>query len=1559
MTLNPFQLHFKLSGNPISTSSNDFGNFTLQIDQGLPCAIERFSSQIRVALIEGEHAVNASKRSAKFGISPNTYADIHFELSENEGSLSLHSMDIQFSTPIRLLNIFTTLDELSALFAETPSRLFGDFDVDEMIANNELLSKADAIIEANAKKLKDNAKKYADRLSNTNAWKFIKDAADKGKISENIEKSKEYSKELLERGKETAETALDNALHNVELAALKIALDLDDDAPSLAFWISGEVALNSRIKRAFSQYKIPYILVPAFSPKLQTLLDQFCLDRDQGGNLARTILAMIHSANGESSAIVRIGNLPVSLQTRQGWQIDSTFQSQANILCKAKIHIMHNADLFDAQIDASITDSYKNGAHPQNPPDSSTRSFTFHTNVHPDSLIQFGHALSETWTTSLIGNANDIGGTLTLHEDFIFHTPSVQINAMHPMLKNESHFCIKNAQFGLSGNIHWGIQIAKHLVCIHAFSLDLQNLFSLEEGESLAFLGHKIDLQTHTFQIHANIDKQIGHPIRLHAMASSDFHINFQHALPIIPEFDLTNTAATCMSSGCLAANISCNIDNLIDQTLRIVLDNSDIHLDFQQLSLHWSPLCIDLNSPSRLSININEAKCSLAGISDCDFDLHYQAIESPILSIHNDATPLLPDEFNNFNIHAHITPNGILRFDGGDGFYDAVFFNTLLHPNSERDNWLKILQYKPLCQHILRLAQITIFPKIDGANAFCSRISRGIQKCSDLDIFSTAQLIHPPTLARAISIMLFNDESATEEILPSILRIYNADGLDRFKLEELIDRAFPNANLDYVGRLLKWLQHLFQTVDYTQPTTTFEPALCDDERFQVQIAALPTANEIYEEDWNVETQNRIYTYAAGLNCDQIQWILNHKSHAFADHSRFSKLKTLLDIKRKILNLETREGTFIIQDFNINVFLGALLDEEMHYCDNLGLSPNSDDVTDLFRSWLAPIDIAILITAGISSRYHGIFVQINQARLWDYLKRRGPRFAYAVFYEIGRRNDRVLANMLMSWLSQDQAFMKFPVDRPKELSNLLHIEIPDDSKFTPWSDSRPASYIQAIFDAAERVNTLNDPYCAARLRLESYRCTPPAQTALPPDEEIKLANAIQRAQCETQRLIDPQNIQQSIDQLSQKDWNFARETWQCTFESVRHFAQSIADPWQYPVFKDFWARTIDALRIASVLDDVQNDYDETRIWLNYHLKTSQNPSYPKNERECSFAQKIIAIVDFIFARDEDKKAILLDPLTWFMPTPKKGNVSLTLVTAMGIITNGTAGHELETVFERLKNTRNIDTRRTNTGTIQPIQYNAAQIIRVIETIDTPFAMIGYSQGCPNMMKAEANLFTGTPDKRKLLNNLVSRNFICSAFNGSPHATCGVLKYKYALIEGENILKSLSTALSKPLYKMIFSLIQRILDTPLINASLTSVEAISHEGLLELARDAQYAPHVPSIENSGMTQKLPEGLILMANHFDKQAHMPNDSQIGIDCAHAYPVYNENPSVKVLKNEAISPRLLNIHHWSPLVKEVQFLESPKDIQECDYKGPKSIFITPWIDSLILFGILPIRV
>lgn len=1551
--MNPFKIDFRLAGDLLGGNSNHSkGDCSISLDEALIFGIKKLSCDAQISLVEGEHALNTSGRSPRFGVAHEANAHLFMAISEHEGDFKLDKIQISFNKPLQLLNIFTTLDELSDIFADNTSKIFPDIHVDELISKNEVLSKATNFIGLNAKK-------YADIISDTDVWKRLKSAAEKGNIQENIEKSKEYSKKLLEKGKESAESALDKAVRSVLLSELEIvALPFDPKSKKypLAFYISGHVALNDKLKRTFVHTLIPDILLPDFDARISLFLDQFTLDREQGGNIAKIVLRMIDNLYGDCNAELDLRSIPLQCDMSRDVHVSAHIHSDENILSSSKLYIKRNQDhqsQFDIDVDTQLRGKLQD-----------TQNIRTIVQASADHIVAMVHGANSAWTASMLGHGSDICGRFIFDDHFAFRTDHIDVHIAHDRLKDDLPLRIALESIPLSGSVDWGIDTSSQTFYVHRYDLTLKNDCYADLSQPLRF--HGIENTFSSLECRSS----------LHALREDDENVNIQgnieilfdgvsrFSMPVIPEFGLHADGADLFASGALNLYLNLHMDISNERLLAIDFDGSQLHALYHALRFVWEPLQIQFEPNVSADVDVHHASCSVSGLSQCQMHLKWNLNQSPILTCQNHSAPLLPPPLVCSEIDASISEHGILRFIGGSGFYSDKFFNTFLLPNSEREHWLTILSHRPLYDHLRNLASALIFPHVDGSEAFIRRTEKWLASCENKNLLTLSALVHPENLAYVLSGILVGDDSVAGEILPSILRVYQADGIDRFALESLFERFYPKL-IDYVAPVLKLLNRLFQTVPYETPKQSHSLPLCDDPAYFNDIEPLPTANDIYRENLSQAAAEKCAKYASGLDLDELQYILSVHKNDFVSSDDYQKIQRVFDIKKRIFNLESREGTVIIQDFNIFVFLPALFDLEYHALDAFQSEIREDSIDACFLTYLSPNDVATLISAGITSRYHGIFVQLDQDLILRYLKRRGKRFARSVFYELGRHSTRVLVNLLMSWLSQDQRLLKSPVNRARELSQLLGVDIPSAPDYEPWNEKyKQSSYIDALYTAADDIMQNNQLYSAACLRMLSYRTeTPdapatdnsPKATPAPiaidahaPALELELQNLIFSADAETQSLVpDDRNPLPLSHDIREK----AAAQWTLVFDTAKQLIAARKDAFQLPIMKKLWSRVIESRRVAAIYDDIVHHYDETRQWFAYRTHIDE-----KNIDTLSLEQIYKEIINIIYAENENKKDIFSDPLLWFMPPIPQGPIDLTIVTSMGIITNGANGHELETVFQRLEKSRGVRVVRSDTGTVRPLDYNADKIIEVIQNIHSPYVLIGYSQGCPNMLRAESRLFTGSPQKRERLNHLVARCFICSAFNGSPHAICGVDKYKNALVDAEFLLKSFSFRISKTLYQLIFFAAQRILDTKLIVASLASVESISHSGLAELARDAQYMPCVPSFEYGGyMTHDFPEGLVIMANHFDKQAHVLNDSQIGIDCAHGYSVYNRNDSVDVLREETIPARLLNIHHWSPLVDEVKLIESEKDINHCIYKGPKSLYVLPWLDALILFGII----
>lgn len=122
-----------------------------------------------------------------------------------------------------------------------------------------------------------------------------------------------------------------------------------------------------------------------------------------------------------------------------------------------------------------------------------------------------------------------------------------------------------------------------------------------------------------------------------------------------------------------------------------------------------------------------------------------------------------------------------------------------------------------------------------------------------------------------------------------------------------------------------------------------------------------------------------------------------------------------------------------------------------------------------------------------------------------------------------------------------------------------------------------------------------------------------------------------------------------------------------------------------------------------------------------------------------------AIIDAIFYYEADRERIRQDPLVRLLISNPPGNYHFTIVTAMGVITEGKKGLELEAAFRRIKEKRDVIVIRADTGTARSYDYNAAKIEVAIESavkLKRPYGLLGYSQGCANALQTESLLLSG-------------------------------------------------------------------------------------------------------------------------------------------------------------------------------------------------------------------------
>jgi hypothetical protein len=429
--------------------------------------------------------------------------------------------------------------------------------------------------------------------------------------------------------------------------------------------------------------------------------------------------------------------------------------------------------------------------------------------------------------------------------------------------------------------------------------------------------------------------------------------------------------------------------------------------------------------------------------------------------------------------------------------------------------------------------------------------------------------------------------------------------------------------------------------------------------------------------------------------------------------------------------------------------------------------------------------------------------------------------------------------------------------------------------------------------------------------------------------------------------------------------------------------------------------------IKSVFDNVMDDTDNVRYWLHCLRRGAKYGAPPRNderliparknqnildqiidgisrgkedienaardgsrtflEPEKTGEQKLVdAILDAVIYEEQDRERLRKDPLVRLLIPNPEGNYEFTIVTAMGVITEGKAGTELETALERLEKKRGVKHVRADTATARSFEYNADRILEAIDAAreyKTPFGLIGYSQGCANALLAESLLYSGTPDQQAYVKaNLACRQLLFSAANGSLHGAATDKKVSRLIVMFEEFVKYQQGYFSRALQSAFLETIFTALDSAQFHKLMGGAQGFLFDGCRAFWREAQHLPHVPTCTLRGVLEEhtTPEALEMVVNMLTKQSGSAlHDSQVHVFDAVGHPVYHHNRNGRILeKCEVGSGAIQRTHHWSPLNKEVEFITTPRDHELASFDCAKDRHIFPWVDVNVRFGFIKVR-
>ena len=967
-------------------------------------------------------------------------------------------------------------------------------------------------------------------------------------------------------------------------------------------------------------------------------------------------------------------------------------------------------------------------------------------------------------------------------------------------------------------------------------------------------------------------------------------------------------------------------------------------------------PQKVSLPRGSTFDVGLAEAVLGSDGLGRLATEIKWDFQgRSPLLVSGRKSVELLVPDLRRGELTLHVSPGGGLSITGSEGgLYDSHFFNALINPGEESTRLLEILDDDDAIQHVLDAARLFSSELADllGTLRKFERRARDILDAEGVE--EPRHGIPAPKIARILSQLIADSPELEDRIYPLVKQVTDGEGLDVPAVKRLLHDNLPEHELDFeIDRGVRWLAVLLNP---TKPLPDFRVRtvlpLAEDPAYTPLLDDLPSAREIY--DWvdgraplTPRASASMARVASYMSLNQLEYILSKEPLEFRP-ADLVRLRYICGLKRRVRLISEGYGglSYTPQSMATAFFLADAITvshgESRRAADDAILFPQHPVLADCL---LGPRDIALLLHAGLTQVLQGRTVQLHRRMLLDYILGKPPAFLRQVLIEMGSGNERLLAGALNALLDAEQDQLTEPIDMVDVFEERLDIGFPRRSDYMAGGRWAKLSYYEELNRSAQEVLSEAEPYLALKQHIQVHRKGLPA----PAPASKRLKTSISGAQKAIEKADKLAHDWWSDKSGNKKKRTAAVKAYEKAFEKCAAVQNLDPRAFQQPWFKAFWARNHEALVVLSVVRNYQEDIDTVRHWLS--VRTGRD--------KLSDEQELLeTVIDALYAYESDRETLKSDPLVRLLLDPPQDHLDFTVVSAMGVITEGARGTELQDAFRRLEERRGVKLVRADVATMRSLEYNAEKIEEAVRAVTTPWGTIGYSQGCANILCAESRLLGGTPEQQALMGGFRCRKLLFSAANGSAHGTCGDLKFLQAMIDVDRFMKHYQALLSSRAIRMALKSINLGLESRSFVLGMAGAHSLSHDGTLHLARDGQFDSAAPTSTVRGITEAetLPEALEMLSNVLTRQIESSeHDTQVKVDEAVGHFVWVKNPQSGVLEQCDMGSMPQRTHHWSPLLYAVEFVTTDRDIELAIYDFPKDRHIFPWIDVNARFGVI----
>ena len=1044
-----------------------------------------------------------------------------------------------------------------------------------------------------------------------------------------------------------------------------------------------------------------------------------------------------------------------------------------------------------------------------------------------------------------------------------------------------------------------------------------------------------------------------GDDLRLQLRCEAAFDLGGATRVGMFPELDIDQGELITLARGRLEFAGRVATERLDPQLVSLDFGGSTLDLMLDQISLELGRRSLVLPGGSTINARLLDGHLDSSGLGRSRVGLVYDLQgDSPVLR-GADGRPveLFVRELRRGELELEVGGLGDLTIRGPDGgLYDARYFNALINPDQELERIFELLRTDEALDRVIAAARVFSDELADLAENL-RRFARRVDAALDAEgILTPADAIPGQKLARLLSRLLVESPVLEARIHPLVKQVTDGHGLDVIATKRLLDDALSPHDYGFeVDRVVRWLAQVLGPTEPPPHAAVRElPSLAEQPDYVGRYAALPSAGEIYLRfqgglPLDPGFQQRLARVATYLSPDQLDWIVAQRRDDWLEPV-WLRLQLVQAFKARVRGIGERYGGlgYAPQGMAISMFLAPTLS---HAPPPEGRIPaiqgEPPDVLVHPDCLLGPHDVAVLLQAGLASPLQGRVVQHNQRQLLDLVFAQPPVFLRQVLVEMCHGSARILAAELMALLDLEQGALREPLDLVSLFRERLEVPVPRLEDFLAGGRRARHSYYGALTEVSETILADAEPYLALRARLQSRRVAVPALPGLPRGLERRARRAIREA--------DKLGRKCRFEGRELSARRAARAAYASAFEACADLIQAEPRAFQQPWLSHFAARNFEALQVLSVVRNVQQRIDRVREWLT--ARTGR--PVPRAEQRL-----VTEVIEALYAFPDDRRELSSDPLVRLLVEPPAGRYDFTIVTAMGVVTDGARGRELEDAFRRLEERRGVRLVRADTATARSLDFNAKRIEEAVRKVETPWGWIGYSQGCANGFWAESLLMAGTPEQQALLAGLRCRHLLFSAANGSPHGTCGDLKFLRAMVDGDQFLSHYQSIFSRQAIMLALRALRTSMDSPMAVKTMGGVESLSWEGVLSLGREGQIVDTAPTTSMRGVVREpyLPEALEFLSHVLTIQIESPDhDTQVAMHEAVGHPVHVANAWSRRMQACAVDSRVQSTHHWSPLLYATEFVTTQRDRERCIYDLPKDRHIFPWVELNARFGII----